>query len=193
MILRSENGFKTSVYHKPTFSGVYSNCNIVSFTKSIKLIWFLFRAFSIASDFSRLYTQVRHLKDILRKNAFPIKLVDNYIKKILNKKDFPWSRRIDYWKEKELFIAVPYLGNLSFAIRTCLHIYKNQLELRKLNSYRLIHLSYWRRVSRTTLYALSIHLIICKNFLLQAYFFQISLKLTWANSNWQYLKIVMKK
>ena len=38
LILRSENGFKISVYHKPTFSGVYSNCNIVSFAKSIKLI-----------------------------------------------------------------------------------------------------------------------------------------------------------
>ena len=25
LISRSENGFKTSVYHKPTFSGVYSN------------------------------------------------------------------------------------------------------------------------------------------------------------------------
>ena len=27
LISRSENGFKTSVYHKPTFSGVYSNFN----------------------------------------------------------------------------------------------------------------------------------------------------------------------
>ena len=35
--------------------------------------------------------------------------------------------------------------------------------------------------------------IICKQFfLLQAHFLQISLKLTWANSNWQYLNIAMK-
>ena len=27
LISRSENGFKTSVYHKPIFSGVYSNFN----------------------------------------------------------------------------------------------------------------------------------------------------------------------
>ena len=30
-------------------------------------------------------------------------------------------------------------------------------------------------------------------FLLQAYFLQVSLKLTWANSNWQYLKIALKQ
>ena len=27
LITRTSNGFKTSVYHKPTFSGVYSNFN----------------------------------------------------------------------------------------------------------------------------------------------------------------------
>ena len=32
-----------------------------------------------------------------------------------------------------------------------------------------------------------------KIFLLQAYFLQISLKFTWANNNWQYLKIAMKQ
>ena len=43
-------------------------------------------------------------------------------------------------------------------------------------------------VSRTTLYTLSSHFITCKKFLLQAYFLQISLKLTWANNSWQWWK-----
>ena len=33
-----------------------------------------------------LHTKVNHLKEILRKSAFPIKLVDNSIKDFLNKK-----------------------------------------------------------------------------------------------------------
>ena len=41
---------------------------------------------------------------------------------------------------------------------------------------------------RLLLSALSNHFITCKKFLLQAYFLQISFKLTWTNSNWQYLK-----
>ena len=88
LISRSENGFKTSVYHKPTFSGVYSNFNSFIYDQyKIGLIFtLLFRTFSIVSDFSRFHTEVSHLKDILRKNAFSIKLVDNCIKTFLNKK-----------------------------------------------------------------------------------------------------------
>ena len=77
----------------------------------------LFKAFSIVSDCSRFQKEVNHLKDILRKNAFPIKLVDNCIKTFLNKKFLhtPVALTIE---KKKLFIALPYLGNLSLAIRT---------------------------------------------------------------------------
>ena len=37
LISRSENGFKTSVYHKPTFSG-YMLTSIVSFMTNMKLV-----------------------------------------------------------------------------------------------------------------------------------------------------------
>ena len=47
----------------------------------------LFRTLSIVSDFSRFDTEeVNHLKVILRKTAFPIKLVDSRTKTFLNKK-----------------------------------------------------------------------------------------------------------
>ena len=56
--------------------------------------------------------------------------------------------------------------------------YKNYLELKKTTLYQPIHLFYWRRVSRTTLYALSSHYMQKVFFFFQAYFLQISLKLT---------------
>ena len=59
--------------------------------------------------------EVSHLKDILRKNKFPIKLVDNRIKTFLNKKFLHTPVALTVEK-KELFIGLPYLGNLSFAI-----------------------------------------------------------------------------
>ena len=46
----------------------------------------LFRTLSIVSDFSRFDTVVSYLKVILRKIAFPIKLVDSRTKTFLNKK-----------------------------------------------------------------------------------------------------------
>ena len=118
LILSSENGFKTSVYHKQTFSGVYSNFNSFIYDQyKIGLIFtLLFRTFS-SSDFSRFHMEVSPLKDILRKNAFPIKLVDNCIKTFLNKKFLHTPVALTVEK-KELFITLPYLGNLSLAIRT---------------------------------------------------------------------------
>ena len=47
---------------------------------------FLFRTFSIVFDFSRFHTEVSHLKEIVRKNVFSIKLVDNCSETFLNKK-----------------------------------------------------------------------------------------------------------
>ena len=57
LISRSENGFKTSVYHKPTFSGVYSNFNSFIYEQyKIGLIFtLLLRTFSIVLDFSRCH------------------------------------------------------------------------------------------------------------------------------------------
>ena len=72
LITRSSNGFKTSVYHKPTFSGVYSNFN--SFTSEkykVGLIFtLLFRTFSTVLDFSRFHSKACHLKEILKKINF---------------------------------------------------------------------------------------------------------------------------
>ena len=121
MISRSENSFKTSVYYKTTFSGVYSNFNsfIYDHYKIGLIFTLLFKTISIVSDFSRFHTEVDHLKEILRKNAFPIKLVDNCIKTVLNKTFLHTPVALTVEK-KELFIALPYLGNLSIAIRPCL-------------------------------------------------------------------------
>ena len=118
---RSDNDFKKSIYHKPTFSGVYSNFNGFIYDEyKIGLVFtMLFRTFSIVSDFSRFHTEVIHLKEILRKNAFPIKLVDNCIKNFLSKKFLNTSVTLTV-KKKELFIVLPYLYNSSLTLRTCL-------------------------------------------------------------------------
>ena len=57
-----------------------------------------------------------YLKDILRKNAFPIKLVDNCIKTFLNKRllHTPVALTVE---KKALLVALPNLGNLSLATR----------------------------------------------------------------------------
>ena len=111
--------FKTPVYRKLIFSGVYSNFSSFIYDQyKIGLIFTLsFRTFSIVSDFSRFHMKVIHLKFMLRINAFPIKLIDNCIINFLNKKFLHTSVTLTV-DERELFIVVPYLSNLFLAIRT---------------------------------------------------------------------------
>ena len=72
LISRNKEGFTTTVYHKPTFSGVYSNFNsfIADEYKHDLIFTFLFRIFSIVSDFSRFHEEVNYLKDVLKKILF---------------------------------------------------------------------------------------------------------------------------
>ena len=118
---RNNKGFTTTVYHKPTFSGVYSNFNsfiILQFNTST----LLFRIFSIVSDFSKFHEEVNHLKDVLKKNSFPTNLVDKCIKIFLNKQ---FSQKILEYSvpKKELFIVLPYLGMPSLCLGT--HLQKS--------------------------------------------------------------------
>ena len=119
LITRTSNGFKTSVYHKPTFSGVYSNFNsFISEEYKVGLIFtLLFRTFWTVSDFSRFHSEAYHLKKIFKKNAFPIKLIDSCIKNFLNKR--LTEKPVTLTAEKnDLVIVLPFLRNLSLDLRT---------------------------------------------------------------------------
>ena len=61
--------------------------------------------------------EVSHLKEILRKNVFPIELIDSCIKTFLNKK-FLHTLVAMTVEKNELFIVLSYLRNLSLALRT---------------------------------------------------------------------------
>ena len=119
LITRTSNGFKTSVYHKPTFSGIYSNFNsFISEEYKVALIFtLLFQTFSVVSDFSRFYSEVCHLKEILKKSTFPVKLIDSCIKNVLNKRlaEKPVTLTTE---KKDLVIVLPFLGKLSLDLRT---------------------------------------------------------------------------
>ena len=52
----------------------------------ITTLTLLFQTLSIVSDFSGFHSEICHLKEILKKNAFPIKLIDSCIKNFLNKR-----------------------------------------------------------------------------------------------------------
>ena len=84
----------------------------------------LFRTFSIISDLSRFHSEVCYLKEILKKKAFPIKLIDNCIKNFLNKR--LTEKPVTLTSEKKnLVIVLPFPGKLSLDLRTSLSNSRN--------------------------------------------------------------------
>ena len=67
--------------------------------------------------FSGFHLEVCHLKEILKKNAFPIKLIDSYIKSFLNRRltEKPVTLTAE---KKDLVIVLPFLGKSSHDLRT---------------------------------------------------------------------------
>ena len=121
LISRNNKGFTTTVYHKPTFSEVYSNFNsfIDDEYKHGLIFTLLFQIFSIVSDFSKFHEELNYLKNVLKKISFSSTLVDKCIKIFLNKQ---FSQKIleHTVPKKELCIVLPYLGMSSICLRTCL-------------------------------------------------------------------------
>ena len=88
LIDRNNGGITTSVYRKPTFTGVYTHFH--SFLPSIYkfglLSTILYRYFSICSSFQIFHLEVVDFKKIFLRNGYPSKFIDNCIQKILKSK-----------------------------------------------------------------------------------------------------------
>ena len=88
-IFREDGSFVTTVYRKPTFSGIYTN--FTSFMpKTYKyglILTLLFRSFTLASDFSKFHTVMKLTNHYIyiSKNGYPKEFIDSCVKRFLNK------------------------------------------------------------------------------------------------------------
>ena len=74
--------FKTSVYRKPTFGGVFMHCEsyLDQSCKQSLSDTLLFRCFSICSDYTLFHLEVENLRKILKKNSYPSEIIEQSIK-----------------------------------------------------------------------------------------------------------------
>ena len=86
-VIREQGKFITSVYRKPTFSGV--NTHFDSFlpdTYKIGMIYTLInRCFRICSSWSMFHQQLIFLREIIQKNGYPENFIDRCFKLFLNR------------------------------------------------------------------------------------------------------------
>ena len=113
-ITRENNVFTTNVYRKPTFSGVYTHFDsFVPLSFKFGMIsTIIFRCFNLCSSFSLFHQELNKVKDIFRKNGYPISFIDNCIRTFLNKLHNP-KKVVTTVEKKSLLIVLPYLGTIS--------------------------------------------------------------------------------
>ena len=113
-ITRQNNQLKTSVYRKPTFSGVFTHYEsyIDQYYKKSLIFTLLSRCYSICSDYTLFHLEVEKLREILKKNSYPSGIIEVSIRTFLNRLYVPKQVYLTAPK-KELLIILPFLGTMS--------------------------------------------------------------------------------
>ena len=113
-IIREKNKFTTSVYCKPTFSGIYTHFDsfLPSSNKIGLLHTLLYRCFQICSDWTKFHLELVKLMDVFNSNGYPENFIYSYFKTFLDNKHRKQEKVINA-PRKPLFLVLPYLGPLS--------------------------------------------------------------------------------
>ena len=111
-------GFETSVYHKPSYTGLL--LNYLSFTPNLykkSLVNTLInRTYKICSKWNKFHIDIDKLKLILQRNRFPLKFIDRLIRNYLDN-----TYNVDNNKDKVIkttnYYKLPYIGDISDSTR----------------------------------------------------------------------------
>ena len=116
-ICRKNDKFFTSVYRKPTLSGVLTNYEsfIPTYQKRGLLQTLLHRSFSICCNSKTFHFEIDHLKTIFIKNSYLLNFTDSFIKSFLNKLYTP-KVVVPNIPKRNVFVKLPLLGSTSFRI-----------------------------------------------------------------------------
>ena len=110
-INRHNNRFLTSVYGKPTFSGVFTNFDsyIPLSYKSGLISSLLYRAFKLCSNIEIFHQEIIFLKDISKRSGYPPNFIDKCVKMFLDK-IFIEKKVFSVALKKELVCVLPFIG-----------------------------------------------------------------------------------
>ena len=117
-ICRENNKLTTTVYRKPTFSGVFTNFkSFIPTVYKFGLVYtLLHRCFNITSSYEKFDNEINALKQILKLNGYPTQFIDRCIKQFLQKL-YVIKAIQDTVNKKQLLIVLPFLGVQSFLVR----------------------------------------------------------------------------
>ena len=118
ILISSQDGsFRTSVYRKSTFMGLFMN--FMSFTPmyyKLGLIKTLIdRVYKICCDRKTFDLEIKKVREYLCKNSYPPHLIDKQLNKYIDKKDKENVQEDDKIKENKniFYLKLPFIGTYS--------------------------------------------------------------------------------
>ena len=117
-VSRENNQFVTSVYRKPTFTGLGMNFHsfVPNYFKTNLIASLMHRAFKICSQQTCFERELEFLKSFFLKNNFPFKFVNNVFAKTLHK-IYNSKPPLITVEKKPIYVSLPYLGKDSFVLK----------------------------------------------------------------------------
>ena len=80
----------------------------------------LFQFFKFCSSMENVHIEIEHLRNIFKCNNYPVNILDQCIKKFLDKLYVP-KHTVPTVPKREFLVVLPYLGKFSLNLRMCLH------------------------------------------------------------------------
>ena len=105
----------TSVYRKKTSIGLfkqYSNFTPFSYKIGLKNC-LIHRAFYNSSPYLIFHDEINKIKNILQKNMYPMFVINNQIKRFLEKQYITKSNEDTVNNKKKVYFKLPYIGTFS--------------------------------------------------------------------------------
>ena len=114
-ISRKNKRFVTSIFRKATFIGIFTNYDSFIFDtcKKDAVNTLLLRFFKVCSSIENGHVEVEHLRGIFKCNNYSINIIDQCIKKFLNKLYIP-KQIVPTVPKRELLVVLPFLGKIFF-------------------------------------------------------------------------------
>lgn len=117
-IKRINNTLSTSIYRKPTFTGLlskYESFAPILYKKNL-VSTLTFRAFKLCSNYVNFDKEIKFIKNILQNNGYPLRFVELHISKTLNRLYTPFGsqEKLNYDVPKPIVLFPTYfLGDVS--------------------------------------------------------------------------------
>ena len=116
-ITKNNNIFETSIYRKPTFTGLAMNYlssePILYKLNAVRTL--IYRAYHLSSTYINFNNEIKFLKTFFHNNCFPSHIIDTITKKFLSKIYNPTTTTTV--AKQTIYISFPYLGYISDKIK----------------------------------------------------------------------------